>query len=93
MDPRYFLALDSLEEVGDFLEGARLRSRDAWETARMIAFIVAKVGGSESEDLEEFLPLEWDKEKSEDDGKEEEDRRRKEVLSLQELAKKLTKKE
>ncbi|MCD8135709.1 MAG: hypothetical protein LUH01_07080 [Parabacteroides gordonii] len=60
MDPVYFLDRVSQEEVYDYLEGAAMRERDAWERTRISSYIVARTAGCDAETAEEFLPLPWD---------------------------------
>lgn len=62
MDPVYFLDRVSLEEVYDYLEGAAMRERDAWERTRISSYIVARTAGCDAETAEEFMPLPWDEE-------------------------------
>lgn len=63
MDPVYFLNRVSLEEVYDYLEGAAMRERDAWERTRISSYIVARTAGCEAETAEEFMPLPWDEDR------------------------------
>lgn len=62
MSPVYFLDKASIEEIEDYLEGVEGRFRDSWEQTRILAYIVARVGGCDAETAEEFLPLPWDEE-------------------------------
>ena len=62
MDSVYFLDRVSLEEVCDYLEGAVMRERDAWERTRISSYIVARTAGCDAETAEEFMPLPWDEE-------------------------------
>ena len=57
MDPVYFLDRVSLY---DYLEGAAMRERDAWERTRISSYIVARTAGCDAETAEEFMPLPWD---------------------------------
>ena len=62
MDPVYFLDQATILEIGDYMEGAAERLQDSWEQTRLLSFIVARVGGCDTDTAEEFLPLPWDKE-------------------------------
>lgn len=60
MSPDYFLDRAEMDEIADFLEGASLRSRDAWEQVRLQSFVTARAFGCEAETAEEFMEFPWD---------------------------------
>lgn len=65
MNPVYFLDKASIEEIEDYLEGVAHRPRNSWEQTRILAYIVARIGGCNADTAEEFLPLPWDEEDTE----------------------------
>ncbi|WP_303141199.1 hypothetical protein [uncultured Parabacteroides sp.] len=76
----------SIGEIEDFLEGASTRERSSWEQTRLLSFIIARIGGGDADTIEEFMPLSWDEDLT-DDGCEEIDQS--EVNRLRAQAKQL----
>jgi hypothetical protein len=86
MNPQYFMDTASFEEIEDFLMGASERYRMDWERTRLLSFVVSKIGGSEADDVKEFMPFEWDDENNNDAGSDIDEEK---IKELRELAKKI----
>lgn len=76
LDPEYVLDKMRMYEAEILIDGIWKKKRQEWEQARLIAWVTLRCNTKSKVGLSEFLPFEWDKEKSEAPVVTEEDRMR-----------------
>ena len=69
VDYQYFM--DELQEyeINNIVENLKFADKNKWESARLIAYVIAKANFKNIKKAQDFLPLPWDETETKPTGK------------------------
>lgn len=62
LNPHFILDEMELYEIVPLIENSHLKTKDNWEQARMVSFIIAQSNSSKQLSLDNFIKFPWEKE-------------------------------
>ena len=69
VDYQYFMDEMQEYEINNIVENLKFADKNKWESARLIAYVIAKANFKNIKKAQDFLPLPWDEQSNTTTGK------------------------